>query len=41
MQAQGLPAPHKPFFKSLYFQVLVATFAGVLLGHFSRSWANK
>lgn len=25
---------HKPFFKSLYFQVLTAILAGVLLGHF-------
>jgi aerobic C4-dicarboxylate transport protein len=31
--AEPLPK-HKPFFKSLYFQVLVAIFAGVLLGHF-------
>ena len=29
------PIPqHKPFFKSLYFQVLLAILAGVLLGHF-------
>src|SRR5262249_500469 len=29
------PVPkHKPFFKSLYFQVLTAILAGVLLGHF-------
>jgi aerobic C4-dicarboxylate transport protein len=29
------PAPaHKPFFRSLYFQVLTAILAGVLLGHF-------
>jgi len=36
MQADAIPAPprHKPFFKSLYFQVLLAIFAGVLLGHF-------
>jgi aerobic C4-dicarboxylate transport protein len=36
MQPPATPAPpkHKPFFKSLYFQVLLAIFAGVLLGHF-------
>src|SRR6201991_318386 len=38
MQAQATtsaPAPpHKPFFKSLYFQVLTAIVLGVLLGHF-------
>src|ERR1044072_8313402 len=38
MQAQATaaaPLPqHKPFFKSLYFQVLTAILAGVLLGHF-------
>jgi aerobic C4-dicarboxylate transport protein len=38
MQAQvasAAPIPrHKPFFKSLYFQVLSAILAGVLLGHF-------
>jgi len=38
MQAQArsaTPIPgHKPFFKSLYFQVLSAILAGVLLGHF-------
>jgi aerobic C4-dicarboxylate transport protein len=38
MQAQvasAAPIPrHKPFFKSLYFQVLFAILAGVLLGHF-------
>src|SRR5262245_36966881 len=29
------PVPkHKPFFKSLYFQVLTAIMAGVLLGHY-------
>src|SRR3954471_2169414 len=28
-------AHHKPFFKSLYFQVLTAIFIGVLLGHFN------
>src|SRR5262245_37328935 len=30
----ALPAHHKPFFKSLYFQVLTAIALGVLLGHF-------
>jgi len=38
MQAQAttiVTAPgHKPFFKSLYFQVLLAIAAGVLLGHY-------
>jgi aerobic C4-dicarboxylate transport protein len=29
-----VPTQHKPFFKSLYFQVLTAIVAGVLLGHF-------
>jgi aerobic C4-dicarboxylate transport protein len=27
-------AQHRPFFKSLYFQVLTAIVVGVLLGHF-------
>ena len=30
----GLSVHHKPFFKSLYFQVLTAIALGVLLGHF-------
>src|SRR6476620_2787760 len=30
----ALPVHHKPFFKSLYFQVLTAIALGVLLGHF-------
>jgi aerobic C4-dicarboxylate transport protein len=38
MQAQATTMDsvpgHKPFFKSLYFQVLLAIAAGVLLGHF-------
>src|SRR5262245_5105848 len=38
MQAQATttaPMPqHKPFFKSLYFQVLTAILVGVLLGHY-------
>src|SRR6478735_7307252 len=36
MQAHATAAApqHKPFFKSLYFQVLFAILAGVLLGHF-------
>jgi aerobic C4-dicarboxylate transport protein len=38
MQAQATSAApisvHKPFFKSLYFQVLLAILAGVLLGHY-------
>ena len=29
-----MPVHHKPFFKSLYFQVLTAIALGVLLGHF-------
>jgi aerobic C4-dicarboxylate transport protein len=33
MTAGAVPG-HKPFFKSLYFQVLLAIFAGVLLGHY-------
>src|SRR3954465_9852385 len=32
--AAAMPAHHKPFFKSLYFQVLTAIVLGVLLGHF-------
>ncbi|PWR24660.1 dicarboxylate/amino acid:cation symporter [Zavarzinia aquatilis] len=27
--------PHRPFYKVLYFQVLIAVAAGILLGHFS------
>jgi aerobic C4-dicarboxylate transport protein len=38
MQAQATTAgsipQHKPFFRSLYFQVLLAILAGVLLGHY-------
>jgi aerobic C4-dicarboxylate transport protein len=38
MQAQATTMDavpgHKPFFKSLYFQVLLAIVAGVLLGHY-------
>jgi aerobic C4-dicarboxylate transport protein len=38
MQAQATTAEsipqHKPFFRSLYFQVLLAILAGVLLGHY-------
>jgi aerobic C4-dicarboxylate transport protein len=38
MQAQATTADalpgHKPFFKSLYFQVLLAILAGVLVGHY-------
>jgi aerobic C4-dicarboxylate transport protein len=30
----AVPVHHKPFFKSLYFQVLTAIAVGVLLGHF-------
>src|SRR5882724_4184940 len=30
----ALPVHHKPFFRSLYFQVLTAITLGVLLGHF-------
>src|ERR1700757_141972 len=30
----GSSAHHRPFFKSLYFQVLTAIVLGVLLGHF-------
>ena len=30
----GAAPAHKPFFKSLYFQVLTAILLGVLLGHF-------
>jgi aerobic C4-dicarboxylate transport protein len=43
MQAHAIPDPpkHKPFFKSLYFQVLVAIFAGVLLGHFQPHLAEQ
>jgi len=29
-----LTTHHRPFFKSLYFQVLTAIVLGVLLGHF-------
>src|SRR4051795_1093390 len=32
--AAAMPAHHRPFFKSLYFQVLTAIALGVLLGHF-------
>ena len=32
--AAAVPAHHRPFFRSLYFQVLTAIALGVLLGHF-------
>jgi aerobic C4-dicarboxylate transport protein len=32
--AAAVPAYHRPFFRSLYFQVLTAIVLGVLLGHF-------
>jgi len=32
--AAAMPAHHRPFFRSLYFQVLTAIVLGVLLGHF-------
>ena len=32
--AAAMPAHHRPFFRSLYFQVLTAIALGVLLGHF-------
>jgi aerobic C4-dicarboxylate transport protein len=32
--AAAVPAQHRPFFRSLYFQVLTAIALGVLLGHF-------
>src|SRR3954451_25224889 len=32
--AAAMPAHHRPFFRSLYFQVLCAIVIGVLLGHF-------
>ena len=43
MQADAVSVPprHKPFFKSLYFQVLLAIFAGVLLGHFQPQLAEQ
>jgi aerobic C4-dicarboxylate transport protein len=43
MQAHAVSAPprHKPFFKSLYFQVLLAIFTGVLLGHFQPQLAEQ
>ncbi len=43
MQAHATAAApkHKPFFKSLYFQVLLAIFAGVLLGHFYPQLAEQ
>ena len=33
-QATALPRAHMPFYRHLYFQVLVAIAAGILLGHF-------
>src|SRR6188472_1079647 len=32
--AAAMPTHHRPFFRSLYFQVLTAIALGVLLGHF-------
>src|SRR6478735_11876521 len=32
--AAAMPAHHRPFFRSLYFQVLTAIALGVLLGYF-------
>ena len=33
-----VPATHQPFYRSLYFQVIVAIVLGVLLGHFEPSY---
>ena len=43
MQAQATTAParHRPFFKSLYFQVLLAIVVGVLLGYFQPQLAEQ
>src|SRR6266545_8260176 len=39
--ATGLSVHHRPFFKSLYFQVLTAIVIGVLLGHFYPSLGEQ
>src|SRR5712675_2190383 len=34
------PAPKRPLYRSLYFQVLVAIAAGILLGYFDPGWGE-
>ena len=34
LKASSVPAKRKPLYKSLFFQILIAVVAGVLLGHF-------
>lgn len=34
LKASSVPAKRKPLYKSLFFQILIAVVAGVLIGHF-------
>ena len=37
----GAPGPHRPFWRHLYVQVLIAIVIGALLGHFYPSSAPR
>ncbi|MDZ4363038.1 dicarboxylate/amino acid:cation symporter [Brevundimonas sp.] len=39
VQSPGAPAAHRPFYRSLYFMVLLAIVAGGLIGHFAPDFA--
>lgn len=39
VQSPGAPAAHRPFYRSLYFMVLLAILAGGLIGHFAPDFA--
>src|SRR6266446_939494 len=41
LDAAGVPASKPPFYRLLYFQVLVAIVLGVALGFFSPAWGEK
>src|SRR6266403_4456491 len=41
LDAAGVPAAKPPFYRLLYFQVLVAIVLGVALGFFSPAWGEK
>ncbi|KQT65758.1 C4-dicarboxylate transporter [Aureimonas sp. Leaf460] len=40
MSAGATPEPKKPLYRQLYFQVIVAIVAGILLGHFEPVWGE-
>lgn len=41
MSISKTPLKKKPFYRSLYFQVITAIIIGILLGHFSPEWGQK